>query len=513
MKRKRVLVILLAMLLLTATITSCSGDAPADTTTPDDTQSTPADVAEPEDQETPTVSILLQGDNTPAEDNLVLQKLGEETNTIIDMTYVPGADFAVKVNTLAAGDDLTDIFPSDINQAQEFKEAGMIADVSAFLDGAPNLMDNVGDLLEDSPVNTDGTYLIVNPILPWADQLAIRTDWLTNLGMEMPTNLDELYDTFYAFTYEDPDGNGENDTFGLCANTSPRTFSTIFGAYGIPQSNNIILDDGTVTTWVKHPNFLDAMEYNRTLLADGLIEPDWATIPTIDMFGKLWDGTAGALEWESVGTTNNWMPSRYTEDPVPTFDFPIIEGADGTAGVAEKFAAVMSGYVFSADADIEAGMRVADYCSTPEGADLLYLGVEDVMYQWVDKEAGTFEYLGDYVDSAVHRAEGGFCYWALFAPTNNTQFRTLNTQTREAVQEAWDNSLDNTANVIAVLDTRTEYGADMDQIIAEMYAELLITNDDLQSVYDTYMERWQDAGGTEWEAELNEAWEAQGSVN
>lgn len=43
----------------------------------------------------------------------------------------------------------------------------------------------------------------------------IRQDWLENLGLEMPTSLDELYDVLYAFTYNDPDGNGVDDTYGI----------------------------------------------------------------------------------------------------------------------------------------------------------------------------------------------------------------------------------------------------------------------------------------------------------
>ena len=47
--------------------------------------------------------------------------------------------------------------------------------------------------------------------------LLVRKDWLDKLGLAAPTTLDELYDVLYAFTYNDPDGNGKNDTYGLGA--------------------------------------------------------------------------------------------------------------------------------------------------------------------------------------------------------------------------------------------------------------------------------------------------------
>lgn len=45
--------------------------------------------------------------------------------------------------------------------------------------------------------------------------LILREDWLENLNLEMPKTLDDFYNVFYAFTYDDPDGNGVDDTIGL----------------------------------------------------------------------------------------------------------------------------------------------------------------------------------------------------------------------------------------------------------------------------------------------------------
>jgi putative aldouronate transport system substrate-binding protein len=322
----------------------------------------------------------------------------------------------------------------------------------------------------------------------------------------------------YAFTYNDPDGNGVNDTFGLCAQAKAGSFASIFGAYGIPCSitNNysvIIQDDNTVTIWVKHPNFLESIKYIRQLIKDGLVEPDWLTISQIDMFGKLWTGVAGAIDFQCVGPTNNWMPARYTENPPPTFGFPVITGPYGDHGTAKRFSSVTEGYVITAAADVAACMRIADYCKTLEGNSLLHLGVEGVMYKWIDKGNGVFEYLGDYVDSTVHRNAGGYVYSFLFQPKDNAEIRTLNTQTREGVAQAWNEGLDNTANIVATLQTRTDYGADMDQVIAEMYAELLSTTGDLQAIYDSYIAEWEKIGGSEWEIEVNKAWVDQGSSN
>jgi putative aldouronate transport system substrate-binding protein len=422
----------------------------------------------------------------------------------------PAVILLLKKSMLAASGSLPDIFPTGGTEATEFKEAGLLAEVGDFIKQyAPNIIENVRESIEKSPINEDGVYLIPNAPLSKVKQICMRTDWLKNLGMELPTDLDSLYEVYYAFTYKDPDKDGANDTFGLCANADPTIFASIFGAFGIPVGKNIELSDGSITIWTKHPKFLDAMEYIRKLRKDGLIEPDWATIPTMDMFGKLWNGVAGAIEWECVGPTNNWMPSRYVEDPLPTFDFPVIKGPDRSHGTSAAIPDVLNGWAFSSKCkNLTAAVKLANYCMSEEGSDLLYLGVENVMYRWTDKENGKYEYLGEYKDLATHRAAGGYCYWVLFAPKNNAELRTYNKQTQEGVALAHKISIQY-PYIIVTLKTREEYGADMDQIIKEMYVEMLSSDGDLKPIYDSGIARWEEAGGKEWEVEATAAWKAQ----
>lgn len=45
----------------------------------------------------------------------------------------------------------------------------------------------------------------------------IRKDWLDQLNLSMPKNYKEYIEVLRAFTNEDPDGNGKNDTYGITA--------------------------------------------------------------------------------------------------------------------------------------------------------------------------------------------------------------------------------------------------------------------------------------------------------
>ncbi len=513
MKKIMSIIIIAAMLF---SLTACSQKTEDDKDAPNETgigETEGGKDAAAEDNTSakrPKISILIEGDNTPKSDNLVIQELEKRTNTDLEVIYVPTKDLQSKRSTMAASGDLPDIFKAKDSEALEYIDAGLIADVSEYLDkDAPNIMANVGDIIYTSPMNQDGVYLIPTGNVVYGYNMNIRTDWLKNLGMEMPTDLDSFYNVMHAFTFDDPDKDGQNDTFGLAADGTFKSFDTIFGAYGIPIASTIELEDGTVTTWAKHKNYLDAMTYIKKLIDDGLVEPEWATIPNMDMFGKLWTGQAGAMNFQCAGPTNNWMPTRYTENPVPTFDFAVITGPDGQHGVMPNYAKVTEGYLISADCeDVEAALRVADYCNSAEGNELLYFGVEGTMFQWTDKANGKYEYIGEYTDTATHRANGGFVYAEFMKPLNNCEVRTMNEQSRAGTQLAYDEMLPS-INIVKPLQTRQDYGADLDQIIKEMYAEILTTKGDIKAVYDEYMKRWDSEGGLEYEEEATAAWKEQ----
>lgn len=56
--------------------------------------------------------------------------------------------------------------------------------------------------------------------LPSYFSRSIRGDWLDALNLDVPTTVQELYNASYQFTYNDPDGNGLDDTFGMTSRTT-----------------------------------------------------------------------------------------------------------------------------------------------------------------------------------------------------------------------------------------------------------------------------------------------------
>ena len=518
-KMKKLLCLLLAAMMILG-VTACGAketEAPeAPEAAVEETVEETEEAASWTNDDSAEIVILLSGDNTPDEDNIVIQELEKKTNTNIKIIYTSNADVDSKRNTLIAGGDVPDIFYVSANDALPYKEKGLLADMKDVLAAvAPSVLDDIKESADQMALNKDGYYMIPKMAKPHVTNLMIREDWMANLGLETPTDLESFAEVLHAFTYDDPDGNGRDDTFGFCMNFdeimgADDSFSSVFGAYGIAKARPNFMEDGTISTWAKHPNFLEAMKYIKGLIDDGVCEPDFMTIPTMSMYEKLWVGAAGVIEMGALGPCNNWLATRYIEDPKPSFDYALLEGPEGDCGVVAKYPEVAGGFVISSACEnLEGVARIIEFCMTEEGADLLYLGVEGVMYEWEDKQAGTYKRLGEYADDAVHRANGGMVYDALFQPESNTQLRVLNEHTREGIAIANANMID-WPNILEPSTVYAEFGGEMDQVIKELVAELL-TSDiaDFEDIYADYIEEWESVGGTEWEEEVTALWEAQ----
>ncbi len=128
---------------------------------------------------------------------------------------------------------------------------------------------------------------------------SFRKDWLDKLGLKVPETVDELFEAARAFTEDDPDGNGVNDTIGL---TSSRFWNLqdIFQAFGVPLSNTgdmPISWDPVSGVWqdsMLKPEMSEALQYIKKLYESGYLDPQFLINEGANMREKLWTGKAGS---------------------------------------------------------------------------------------------------------------------------------------------------------------------------------------------------------------------------
>ena len=128
---------------------------------------------------------------------------------------------------------------------------------------------------------------------------SFRKDWLDNLGLKVPETLDELLQTAKAFTQDDPDQNGIDDTYAL---TSCKFWNLqdIFQAYGARLNNTgeiPIAWDPISGLWqdsMLKPEMAGALAYIKELYDKGYLDIDFMTNDGNRMREKMLNGEAGS---------------------------------------------------------------------------------------------------------------------------------------------------------------------------------------------------------------------------
>ncbi len=146
-----------------------------------------------------------------------------------------GSDIFVLTQTMMSSGNLPDIFISvpvgfTCAKVAQYGQEGYFADLTGKLQTwAPNVYKQLQSSTHPyakSVAYAPGKVYSLPSIFPSESeggsvslleecQPMINTAWLDELGLDIPTTTDEFYKVAKAFTDEDPDGNGKDDTYGF----------------------------------------------------------------------------------------------------------------------------------------------------------------------------------------------------------------------------------------------------------------------------------------------------------
>lgn len=234
-----------------------------------------------------TTAQYMEGDTI--DDNYWTRNYLDTSNIkLVNEWVVADSEYESKLNLCIASGDIPDVLClSSKSQLNALYEAGLLADLTDVY--AKYASDNTkaimsgdgGDALKACEVE-GRQYAIpyMNATIYDMSLLWLRQDWLDNLNMKMPTNMDELVEILYAFTFNDPDGNGINDTYGLAV--TDELFSIVVGLNGLFNGfdayPSIWHEDaqGNYVYGSTQPAMKQALELLAKLYADGVIDPDFA---------------------------------------------------------------------------------------------------------------------------------------------------------------------------------------------------------------------------------------------
>ncbi|MEV5029571.1 extracellular solute-binding protein [Paenibacillus sp. LPE1-1-1.1] len=294
-----------------------------------------------------------------------------------------------KFKYLLASGNLPDIFMNNWLQfpggPEKAIEQGYILPLNDVIDRyAPNFK----RVLEENPeidkmVKTDSGIYYAFPFIRSEEGKVyggpiIRKDWLDELGLPVPTTIDEWYTTLKAF----------KEKKGA---TAPLTLRTLFmgertagfaGAFGV--MGNFYVEDGKVKYGYLEPEYREYLATMSKWYREGLIDKDFAVLDLESVDKKMTSGTSGAtvgwfsyIEKYNLAAQSGDPAARYVAAPYPT----LRQGEIPKFGQLDNaYAGTSSAAIKATTKNLEAAVRWLDYGYSEEGGLLNAFGVEGVTY-------------------------------------------------------------------------------------------------------------------------------------
>ena len=220
----------------------------------------------------------------PDPDGLMAQTISENTNVNLEFDLQPSGTLRERLPLLISSGQYSDIVTirGGDTLVHPWAADGLFWPVGEAVANHENLNRNRPPELMASGVVQDGrAYVIPNTQLPWNFLMGIRKDWLDNLGLEMPETWAELTEIARAFTYDDPDGDGEDNTWGYALATNFAHSQLPYTHFGVvvQRGENMVLDnDGTINFGLMTDKGRAMVEWYRQAWDDGLIFPASVTM-------------------------------------------------------------------------------------------------------------------------------------------------------------------------------------------------------------------------------------------
>ncbi|XID90360.1 extracellular solute-binding protein [Paenibacillaceae bacterium WGS1546] len=309
------------------------------------------------------------------------------------MGGVPMKD--ARFDYLLASGNLPDIFMNNWLEypggPEKAVEQGVIMPLNEVIDKyAPNFK----RVLEERPdidkmVKTDSGIYYAFPFIRSESGRVyggpiVRRDWLDELGLAVPTTIDEWYAMLKAFRRDK----------GAAA---PLTLRTLFmgertagfaGAFGV--MGNFYVKNGKVVYGYMEEGYRDYLATMSQWYGEGLIDKDFAVLDLETVDKKLLSGISGAtvgwqgyIEKYNQAALTNDSTARYIAAPYPT----LIQGTLPEFGQLDNaYAGTSSAAIKASTKHLEAAVRWLDYAYSPEGSMLNTYGIEGVTYTMVDGE-------------------------------------------------------------------------------------------------------------------------------
>lgn len=212
---------------------------------------------------------------------------------------------------------------------------------------------------------------------PTPMMLFTRTAFVDALGIDVDDirTLEDWYGMMRAFTFDDPDGNGEQDTYGFFGGDGLWAFGPAFGA---GQTKMV---DGELLPLYVQPEYAEYLKYMNRLYEEGIMDPDFVTANNQANQEKAAGGKHGAwmFFWHITEQITRGLPR---EDWI---SMPPLLGSEGQPSHYLYRGPLRQWVGISADTEhADKVLQILDWGVSPAGGRYVQAGLPGIDHDIVD---------------------------------------------------------------------------------------------------------------------------------
>lgn len=508
----------------------CSGGSQTPGTGGDQTKTegkaeTKNDAQSPEkvEGERPRISIMfpLYYSEAPAAGNELEQKIGEFTGVDVEFIFTPWSTYNEKVNLMITSNEMPNVIAIMDPKASAYVnavQAGMFWQLDDYLPKTQYLSANYDEqTLKNASVNGE-LYGLPRGRPLTRDGIIYRKDWAEKLGLDVsqPVTLEQLYEIIKAFATQDPDGNGNNDTYGVLVGVDEsgkiqgdmmQTLDIIYGG-----GNEWEEQDGKLIPTFTTDARKKSLAFMKKLYDEGLMNSDFATVKS-SQFYELLDREKTGLYFQTLTDAHERLDTVVAQVQSRDAELAKLEPKEAKMKIFDTFyqiqseagdirACTQTGFngVFAisktsnkTEEELQVVLDFFDKLDSPEGQALIEWGIEGKHFDYVDGVATQTP------DSQLFAAEVQ-PYWQIFC-TNRVVDRSaiqgnvapMYTKVYAEMESLLPYAVYN-PTVPLISDTYSTNGASLDKIINDATTKYIMGQID-DAGWDAAVDQWRKAGG------------------
>ena len=444
-----------------------------------------------------------------------LEYAEEKNNISLEFEQAPSTSYKERLQLILASNDYPDVMNFGNHYDSEFVQAvdsGIIVPITDYVKNSENIMKYTNESsLKAMQIKQDGEiYGIPISTMLRQDGYCVRKDWLDKVGLSIPEDgyvtLDEFTEILRRFTYNDPDGNGQNDTYGMAhyIDTEKNFMPAVtmpFNMTGWQES------DGEYKYMTpmydqKSDTYKQVLEYNSKLFKEKLIDPD---APVTDQNGSKTRFSKGIVGVVSCFAGHFFSRVEEIKGVNPNAEVAYIRGIKTNDGKIINTAEFSSGYytfwaVTSSNKNPEAFVKFIDWCLSDEGWDTVINGIEGISY---NVENGEKQYISGHEMGMAKNFARRNKDTDFYIPITKTAAKPYLDMMRENMKYSMDNLQISKDNGYKPEASKTQAYIDAEMKLKQTISKILVGEVSVNE-YDKVLNEWYNQGGTEYVKEMNE---------